>query len=88
MGASTLWAGPWKRIFSYGDMQAEYEAVRHRVGVIDVGTLGKFLLAGPDVVEFLAWASEPHLEARNRTGVRAVCADCHVPSAIPSAAAG
>ena len=53
MGASTLWAGPWKRIFSYGDMQAEYEAVRHRVGVIDVGTLGKFLLAGPDVVEFL-----------------------------------
>jgi cytochrome c1 len=22
-----------------------------------------------DVVEFLAWASEPHLEARNRTGV-------------------
>ena len=53
MGATTLWAGPWKRIFSYGDMQAEYEAVRHRVGVIDVGTLGKFLLAGPDVVEFL-----------------------------------
>ncbi len=53
MGVSTLWAGSWKRIFSYGDMQAEYEAVRHRVGVIDVGTLGKFLLAGPDVVEFL-----------------------------------
>jgi sarcosine oxidase subunit alpha len=53
MGASTIWAGPWKRIFSYGDVQAEYEAVRHRVGVIDVGTLGKFLLAGPDVVEFL-----------------------------------
>ena len=46
MGASTLWAGPWKRIFSYGDMQAEYEAVRHRVGVIDVGTLGKFLQIG------------------------------------------
>jgi sarcosine oxidase subunit alpha len=54
MGASTLWAGPWKRIFAYnGDIQGEYEAVRHRVGVIDVGTLGKFLLAGPDVVEFL-----------------------------------
>jgi len=25
-----------------------------------------------DVVEFLAWASEPHLEARNRTGIRVV----------------
>ncbi len=25
-----------------------------------------------DVVEFLAWASEPHLEARNRTGVRVI----------------
>jgi ubiquinol-cytochrome c reductase cytochrome c1 subunit len=25
-----------------------------------------------DVTEFLAWASEPHLEARNRTGIRVV----------------
>jgi ubiquinol-cytochrome c reductase cytochrome c1 subunit len=25
-----------------------------------------------DVVEFLAWASEPHLEQRNRTGVRVI----------------
>jgi len=25
-----------------------------------------------DIVEFLAWASEPHLEARNRTGIRVV----------------
>ena len=25
-----------------------------------------------DVVEFLAWASEPHLEDRNRTGVRVI----------------
>jgi len=25
-----------------------------------------------DVVEFLAWSSEPHLEARNRTGVRVI----------------
>jgi cytochrome c1 len=25
-----------------------------------------------DVVEFLAWASEPHLEERNRTGVRVI----------------
>jgi ubiquinol-cytochrome c reductase cytochrome c1 subunit len=25
-----------------------------------------------DVTEFLAWASEPHLEARNRTGIRVI----------------
>ena len=25
-----------------------------------------------DITEFLAWASEPHLEARNRTGIRVV----------------
>jgi ubiquinol-cytochrome c reductase cytochrome c1 subunit len=25
-----------------------------------------------DIVEFLAWASEPHLEARNRTGIRVI----------------
>jgi cytochrome c1 len=25
-----------------------------------------------DTVEFLAWASEPHLEARNRTGIRVI----------------
>ena len=25
-----------------------------------------------DVVEFLAWASEPHLEERNRTGIRVI----------------
>jgi sarcosine oxidase subunit alpha len=49
-----MWAGPWKRIEAYGgDVDGEYWAVRQRVGMIDVGTLGKFLVAGPDVVEFL-----------------------------------
>jgi sarcosine oxidase subunit alpha len=53
-GATTMWAGPWKRIEAYhGDVDGEYWAVRQRVGMIDVGTLGKFLVAGPDVVEFL-----------------------------------
>ena len=32
---------------------SEYRAVREGVGVIDVGTLGKFRVSGPDVVEFL-----------------------------------
>ena len=53
-GASFLWAGPWKRVEAYrGDVEGEYRAVREGVGLIDVGTLGKFLLAGPDAVAFL-----------------------------------
>ncbi len=54
LGASMMWAGPWKRVEAYnGDVQGEYQAVRQRVGLIDVGTLGKFLVAGPDATEFL-----------------------------------
>jgi sarcosine oxidase, subunit alpha len=56
-GASFLWAGEWKRVEAYGPglpaIQDEYRAVREGVGLIDVGTLGKFLVAGPDAVPFL-----------------------------------
>ena len=53
-GATMMWAGPWKRVEAYrGDVEGEYRAVRERVGVIDVGTLGKFLVAGPDAGVFL-----------------------------------
>jgi sarcosine oxidase, subunit alpha len=53
LGAEMEWAGTWKRPRTYGDPLAEYWAVRRAVGVMDVGTLGKFLVAGPDVAEFL-----------------------------------
>ncbi len=54
IGGKLMWAGPWKRVESYdGDIEGEYMAVRTGVGLIDVGTLGKFLVGGPDVVEFL-----------------------------------
>jgi cytochrome c1 len=36
------------------------------------GTKATLEQMSTDVVEFLAWASEPHLEARNRTGIRVV----------------
>ncbi len=53
-GASMMWAGVWKRVEAYnGDVQGEYAAVRERVGVIDVGTLGKFLVGGKDATAFL-----------------------------------
>ena len=36
------------------------------------GTKATLEQMSTDVTEFLAWASEPHLEARNRTGIRVV----------------
>ena len=45
--------GGWWRPWNYGDHLAEYRAVRERVSLGDVSTLGKFLVAGPDVGEFL-----------------------------------
>jgi cytochrome c1 len=36
------------------------------------GTKNTLEQEASDVVEFLAWASEPHLEDRNRTGVRVI----------------
>jgi len=53
MGALMEWAGAWKRPERYGDVLAEYWAVRRDVSVMDVSTLGKFLVAGPDAAAFL-----------------------------------
>jgi sarcosine oxidase subunit alpha len=47
-GARMGWSGPWIRPFSYGDVDAEYRAVRERVSIMDVGTLARFVLSGPD----------------------------------------
>jgi sarcosine oxidase subunit alpha len=47
-GARLHWSGGWQRPFTYDDWRDEYRAVRERVSVMDVGTLGKFLVAGRD----------------------------------------
>ena len=47
-GATLGWSGGWKRPLTYGDRREEYLAVRERVGLMDVGTLGRFLIAGRD----------------------------------------
>ena len=52
-GATMIWAGPWQRPHSYGDVEAEVAAVHAQVGVIDVSTLGKLLVEGPDAAQFL-----------------------------------
>ncbi|MDP9242493.1 MAG: FAD-dependent oxidoreductase, partial [Actinomycetota bacterium] len=48
LGARLDRSGSWMRPYSYGDVAEEYRAVRERVSVMDVGTLGKFLVAGRD----------------------------------------
>ena len=48
LGAKMMDLGPWKRPHSYGPTMAECAAVRERVGIIDVSTLGKIDVCGPD----------------------------------------
>jgi sarcosine oxidase subunit alpha len=51
--ARWLDAGLWKRPESYGDQASEVNTVRKGVGLIDVSTLGKIEVSGPDAVELL-----------------------------------
>jgi sarcosine oxidase subunit alpha len=53
LGATMELAGVWRRPKHYGDVLAEYWAVRRGVSVMDVGTLGKFLIGGGDATSFL-----------------------------------
>jgi sarcosine oxidase subunit alpha len=52
-GAKMMDAGQWKRPEHYGHPDAEVRAVRERVGMIDVSTLGKIDVQGPDAVRLL-----------------------------------
>ncbi len=53
-GATIQWAGPWKRPYAYGDKpEDEVRAVHESLGVIDVSTLGKLFVEGPQAVELL-----------------------------------
>ncbi len=48
LGGAMADVGPWKRPHSYGPVSEEIAAVRERVGIIDVSTLGKIDVQGPD----------------------------------------
>jgi sarcosine oxidase subunit alpha len=52
-GARLDRSGGWLRPFAYGDWRQEYRAVRERVSVMDVGTLGTFTIAGPGANELV-----------------------------------
>ena len=54
MGARVFWTGAWRRPHSYTpDAQAEAQRVHDSIGIIDVSTLGKILVKGPDAGAFL-----------------------------------
>ncbi|MGH3039497.1 MAG: 2Fe-2S iron-sulfur cluster-binding protein [Gaiellaceae bacterium] len=53
LGAKMMWTGTWRRPHSYGDPAGEAKNVHDALGVIDVSTLGKLLVTGPDAAEFL-----------------------------------
>ena len=52
-GARLDRSGGWLRPFTYGDWREEYRAVRERVSLMDVGTLGKFTIGGADANELV-----------------------------------
>ena len=53
MGAKLARSGAWFRPYNYGDWKAEYRAVRETVSIMDVSTLGKFLIGGADATALL-----------------------------------
>jgi sarcosine oxidase, subunit alpha len=53
LGARMMWTGAWRRPHSYGDPESEARAVHETVGLIDVSTLGKLVVAGPEAAAFL-----------------------------------
>jgi sarcosine oxidase, subunit alpha len=53
-GATIQWAGPWMRPYTYGEHpEDEVRAVHESLGVIDVSTLGKLFVEGPEAVQLL-----------------------------------
>jgi sarcosine oxidase subunit alpha len=53
LGAHMMWTGTWRRPHSYGDPAGEAKNVHDALGLIDVSTLGKLVVTGPDAAAFL-----------------------------------
>jgi sarcosine oxidase subunit alpha len=53
LGGDVLWAGDWRRPYDYGDPRGETMAVHDGAGLIDVSTLGKLIVRGPEADRFL-----------------------------------
>jgi sarcosine oxidase, subunit alpha len=53
LGGNVMWAGDWRRPYDYGDPEGETMAVHEGAGLIDVSTLGKLIVRGPEAASFL-----------------------------------
>ena len=53
LGAQMERSGGWWRPWTYGNSLEAYWAVREGVSIMDVSTLGKMIVKGPDVLPFL-----------------------------------
>ncbi len=53
LNATMMNMGEWKRPKSYGSLEREYRAIREQVGIIDLSTLGRFSVKGPEAGKFL-----------------------------------
>lgn len=53
LDAEFLWAGEWRRPRQYREPAEECKAVHERVAIIDVSSLGKFKVRGPEAVQLL-----------------------------------
>jgi sarcosine oxidase subunit alpha len=53
LGGNIMWAGDWRRAYDYGNPRSEALAVHEAAGLIDVSTLGKLIVRGPDAGELL-----------------------------------
>ncbi len=53
LGAEMMLLGSWKRPYAYTTPDEEHRAVRQRVGLIDVSTLGKLEVRGKDAARLL-----------------------------------
>ena len=77
LGAAMVELGPWQRAHSYGSPQDECLAVRRRVGIIDVSSLGKLDVRGADAPALLDKVYTHHFSnlrvGRIRYGV--LCSD-------------
>ena len=83
MGGKMVEVGEWKRAHSYGsppDPQAEVRAVRERVGIMDVSTLGKLEVRGRDAATLMDRLYTHHFSSlrvgRIRYGI--ICSDVGV----------
>ncbi len=53
LGANVMWAGDWRRPYDYGDPALEVRAVHDAAGIIDLSSLGKLLVRGPQAGQLL-----------------------------------